>query len=41
LVHTAEQLAALHNLTMAEICAITSENAVRLFDLKLSADFAD
>jgi TatD DNase family protein len=41
LVHIAEQLAALHNLTLPEISAITSENAVRLFDLKLSADFAD
>ena len=41
LVHIAEQLAALHNLTLPEISAITSENAARLFDLRLSAEFAD
>jgi TatD DNase family protein len=41
LVHIAEQLAALHNLTVAEISAITSENAIRLFGAGIIKDYAD
>ena len=41
LIHIAEQLAALHNLSLAEISAITTANAARLFGEKTIKDFAD